>query len=475
MGINKLTRLIFRSFVGPFIATFFLTLFILMMQFVWKYLDDLMGKGLDGLVVAELIIYAMANLVTLALPLAILLASIMTFGSLAEKYELVALKSSGLSLLRIMRPMLVFVIILTVSAFLFANYVSPVANLKFKTLLWDITEQKPALELKDNIFYNGIEGYSIRVKSKDKETGQLNDVLIYDHTEESKGNTHVIRAERGFMEKSPNGQLLLLTLYDGARYEEMSKSTRVLSDYPHVQNNFKKEIISFDLSGFNLTRSDEDMFKKGYAMLNVNQLITVKDSLQELRAKKKEGYIDYLNRSLVLLSRKDSAALPDKNDVDTTVYSNLYQSDVKNLLIMAKNQVRNSKAYAQRIKFEDEIRQKNVHRYDIERFRKFTLSLACVILFFIGAPLGAIIKKGGLGLPVVFAVVFFLIFHVVSMSGEKMAAAGIIGVPRGMFLSAMVLIPIALFLTYKANQDSALFDRSSYVRWWNNLKSRIAP
>ncbi|MGB0166033.1 MAG: LptF/LptG family permease [Luteibaculum sp.] len=468
MGINKLTSLIFRSFFGPFIATFFLTLFILVMQFIWKYIDDLMGKGLEFAVVAELLLYATANLVTLALPLAILLASIMTFGSLAEKYELVALKSSGLSLLRIMRPMLVLVSFLTIGAFLFSNYVSPVANLKFKTLLWDVTEQKPALELKDNIFYNGIEGYSIRIKSKNNDTGQLNDVLIYDHTEEAKGNTHVIRAEYGFMSKSPNGQLLLLTLHNGKNYEEQTKNTRIASSYPHVVNEFEKQVISFDLSGFNLTRSDEDLFKQGYAMLNVSQLLTVKDSLRTLREVKQQNYLDYIKSSICLIA--DSVPII-KEPTSSEIFENVYESDIANLLIMAQNQVRNAKAYASRAKFEDDIRRKNTFKYDIERYRKFTLSFACIILFFIGGPLGAIIKKGGLGLPVVFAVLFFLIFHVVSMSGEKMAAAGVMAVPKGMLLSSIVLIPISIFLTYKANQDSALFDRSSYIKWFQQLKS----
>ena len=463
--ISKLSQLTFKAFFVPFIATFFLTLFILVMQFIWKYIDDLMGKGLEFTVVAELLMYATANLVTLALPLAILLASIMTFGSMAEKYELVALKSAGLSLLRIMRPMLMLVTGLTIGAFLFANYVSPVANLKFKTLLWDVTEQKPSLELKDNIFYNGIEGYSIRIESKDSETGQLNDVLIYDHSEENRGNTNVIRAKRGFMDKSPNGQLLLLTLYNGISYEEISKNTRIMSNFPHVRTTFEKQIISFDLSGFNLTRSDENLFKQGFAMLNVSQLSEVSDSLNQAREIKIDNYVDYVQRTLVISADSVNGQKPTSE----TVFNDLYQSDIANTLILAQNQVRNAKAYASRTQQEDEIRNKNIYRYDIEKWRKFTLSFACLVLFFIGGPLGAIIKKGGLGLPVVFAIVFFLIFHVVSMSGEKTAAAGILSVPVGMLLSTMVLVPIATFLTVKANQDSALFDRSSYVKFFSKI------
>ncbi|WP_170227123.1 LptF/LptG family permease [Luteibaculum oceani] len=457
---NKLSILTFRAFFGPFLATFFLTLFILVMQFVWKYIDDLMGKGLEFTVVAELLLYATANLVTLALPLGILLASIMTFGNMAEKYELVALKSSGLSLFRIMRPMLILVCILTLSAFLFSNYASPVANLKFKTLLWDVTEQKPALELKDNIFYNGIEGYSIRVKSKDNETGQLNDVLIYDHREENKGNTYVIRAEYGFMSKSANGQLLLLTLYNGDSYEEVAKNPRMVSNFPHVRNNFKKQIISFDLSGFNLTRSDENLFKQGYQMLNYRQLEHVADSLDQVKERKIESYLGYLERSICLTA--DSAVL--KEPTSPATFGHLYDSDVNNIIIMAQNQIRNAKAYAQRTDYEDETRQKTINRYRVEKTRKVSLSLACIILFFIGGPLGAIIKKGGMGMPVVFAVIFFLVFHVLSMSGEKMAIANVVSVHTGMFLSYFVLVPIAIFVTIKANQDSALFDAASYQK-----------
>lgn len=463
--ISKLSQLTFKSFVGPFIATFFLTLFILVMQFIWKYIDDLMGKGLEFSLVAELLLYATANLVTLALPLAILLAAIMTFGSMAEKYELVALKSSGVSLMRIMRPMLMLVVTLTIGAFLFSNYVSPVANLKFKTLLWDVTEQKPALELKDKIFYNGIEGYSIRIASKDQDTGELFDVLIYDHSGENRGNTKVIRAERGFMDKSPDGQRLMLTLFDGESYEEYSKNTRVISNFPHVRTKFDKQVISFDLSGFNLSRSDESLFKKGFAMLNVSQLTEVSDSLTVAREEKLDNYQEYIKNSLIL----GTDTLKQVEPTSTALFNDLYKSDVVNTLILAQNQVRNAKAYAVRTIDEDKIRQRNINRYNIEKWRKFTLSFACLILFFIGGPLGAIIKKGGLGLPVVFAIVFFLVFHVVSMSGEKTAAAGMISVPMGMLMSSMVLVPIAVFLTIKANQDSALFDKTSYIKFFQKV------
>ena len=437
------------------------------MQFVWKYVDDLMGKGLEFSIIAELLLYATANLVPLALPLGILLASIMTFGNMAEHYELVAMKSAGNSLLRIMFPLTMVAICITVGAFLFSNYVAPPANLKFKTLLYDITEQKPTLELKEKIFYNGIEGYSIRIDSKNTETNELFDVIIYDHSDQYGGNRKVIKAKRGLMETSASGQYLIFTLFDGISYEELAKTARVSTNFPLVQTRFQEQEIVLDLSGFNFKKSDENLFKQGYQMLNIAQLQVAVDSLELDMKKRSDAFTTYLDNSL-LISRVDTNEDKRIAKVDSN-YFKLSRHALKSSIDLAENLIRNAKSYTFRSIDEREVRTKQQIKYSVELYRKFTLSLACLILFFVGAPLGAIIKKGGLGLPVVFAVLFFLVFHILSISGEKMVLALVLEPYQGMGLATLVLAPISLFLTVKANADSALFDRTAYVKLWKKL------
>ncbi|MEX2597054.1 MAG: LptF/LptG family permease, partial [Salibacteraceae bacterium] len=247
--MKKLHKLIVKSYLGPFVLTFFITLFIFVMQFLWKYIDELVGKGLEWYLVAELLFYASANLVPMALPLAILLASIMTFGSFGEHYELVAMKSSGMSLMSIMYPLLIVTVFTSVGAFLFTNHIWPKSNLEFATLLYDIRHKKPAFDITEGVYYDGIEGYVIRVGSKEKDGVRLNDVLIYDHTKNN-GNVHVIRADSGRMEMQQGGNYLVFQLYDGTSYEEVQSDKS--EDRPHMLSSFKEEVLRFDLSGFKM-------------------------------------------------------------------------------------------------------------------------------------------------------------------------------------------------------------------------------
>ena len=461
--MRKLTYLVLGSFVGPFLATFFLTLFILVMQFIWVYVDDFMGKGLEWYVIAELLMYAMANLVPLAMPLGILLASIMTMGSMAENYELVALKSAGMSLLRIMRPIMVVVMLLSLATLAFTNYVSPVANLKFKSLLWDITEQKPALELKDNIFYTDLEGYSIRVHKRDKDTQELHDVLIYEHDEKERGNFKVIRAEKGKMSTSPDQSRMLLTLWNGHSYQEEVRNTRVYSSLPLVKNQFEKQILSFDLTGFGLKRTDDNLFKNNHQMLNIPQLIKAADSLNQDLQRRDTDYRNYCYRTLSL---RDSIISEPEQTGKPVV---LNKSQMKNAIYLAENQIRNVKSYTGRKKDEQENFGRKRNKYVVEKHKKLVFTAACIILFFVGAPLGAIIRKGGLGMPVVFSVIFFLVFHVLFMIGEKISVQGVVPAIVGMWINAMVLFPISLFLTVKANSDSQLFEAT----WYRNMLLRL--
>ncbi|NQV53728.1 MAG: YjgP/YjgQ family permease [Flavobacteriales bacterium] len=457
--MKKLHKLIIQSYLGPFTLTFFITLFIFVMQFLWKYIDDLVGKGLEIHLVAELLFYASANLVPMALPLAILLASIMTFGSFGEHYELVAMKSSGMGLIRIMYPLLLVTMLTSVGAFLFTNYVWPKANLEFASLLYDIRHKKPAFDITEGVYYDGIDGYVIRVEKKDEDGKGLNDVLIYDHTKK-KGNTHVIRAEKGRMEMSEDQNYLVFTLINGTSYEEIEEERR-----PHMVSSFGEEILRFDLSGFQMERSDKDIFKDNYQMLNIQQLELAIDTYNLLIAERKDDYQELLQRKTIP-SRLDTEQVMSlaTDSAKLVMFRNLFTEKRLDLLETATSQLRSNRTFVESKSDLIASNQRSINRHLIEWHRKFTLSFACIILFFIGAPLGAIIRKGGLGLPVVISVLFFLVFHITSISFEKLAKQGEVEPVFGMWISSAVLLPVGLFLTYKASTDSAILDMETYTK-----------
>ncbi|MEM9053304.1 MAG: LptF/LptG family permease [Bacteroidota bacterium] len=469
--MKKLHILVIKSYAGPFIMTFFIVMFILLMQFVWTYIDDFVGKGLEWYTIAELLIYASANLVTLALPLAVLLSSIMTFGGLAEHYELVAMKSSGLSLIKIMMPLIIFSGMLSLGAFYFSNTVSPYATLKFKSLLWDVRKKKPTLDLDEDVFYNGLDGYSIRVDEKDKETDVLKDLIIYRHTEDQPGNRHVIRAKEGKMIKSENGRYLTLELMDGVSYDEAG-NRRQQKNVPHITSEFEKDLILLDLSAFDLQRTDEDLWKNHMKMLSMKQLQTTIDSLETQREKRKEDFLNYMDRTVSLNDTMN--LMPGFDEVQKTAsFDSLTTLEQRRVVNVAINMTRNAKNYMNRTKEEMKGRVEYINKHKIEWHRKLTLSIACLLLFFIGAPLGAIIKKGGLGLPVIFSVIFFLIWHISGITGEKMVETSVLSPIEGMWMSSAILFPISLFLTYKAAKDAALFDRDTYTKLMDRFKSII--
>ena len=470
--MKKLHRMIIGAFTGPLVVTFAIVLFILVMQFLWKYVDDLMGKGLEWYTLTELLMYATASFVPLALPLAVLLSGIMTMGGLGENSELVPMRSAGLGLFRILYPVFIFTVLLAFGSFYFSNNLLPIANLKFKSLLWDVTEKKPALNLRPGVFYNGIDGFSIRVMEKDAETGELGDVLIYDHRAAFQGNRTVIRAKSGAMLRSTNGQFLVLTLKDGHFYDEHSPAGgKGKGTYPMMRGTFAEDEITLDLTGLGLKRTDEDLFKDHYKMLTMGQLQTGEDSLAQRMVERRAEQILHLRNSLFILrdaKRPSSAAdhLPMRafdTGLDPEARQNLYD--------VAMNMARNNIGFVDRSLEELNGRKEQVSRYRIEWHRKPMLAAACILFFFIGAPLGAIIRKGGMGLPVVFAIVFFLAFHIISFSTEKLVIADGVEAWPGMWISTLVLLPIGLVLTWKAASDSPLFDSDAYYRGWERFRS----
>ena len=488
--MKKLYVYMLKSYFGPFIFTFFIALFILLLQFLWKYVDDLVGKGLEWYVIAKLLFYASSTFVPLALPLAILLSSIMTFGNLGENYELVAMKSAGISLRKAMKPLVYVAVITSIAAFLFSNYVLPVANLKFGALLYDIRQQKLAFDLTEGVYEHDLNNYVIRIGKKAKDNKTIYDVQIYDHTAK-KGNIKVTTAERGVMELTPDKKNVIFVLYDGYTYSEIIDQKNYNKTRPFERMKFSKEKLTFDLSEFKLNRTNEQLFKSHYSMLNIKQLNKAVDSLSRYRLKRMDFFKKKFIRTDKFLSGNDTVIdtlliRADTMQIDTLKYPLLANFDKEAQLAIikdAQDKARNAKEDAYNNRTEMENRELVLAKHEVAWHQKFRLSFACLIFFFIGAPLGAIIRKGGLGLPVVVSVLFFVLYHVVTMMGEKAVKTGEMDVVTGIWLSTFVILPIGLFLTYKATTDAPLLDAESWkkimerfnlVKKWKNRKKKEA-
>lgn len=471
--------------------TFFIALFILLMQFLWRYIDDLVGKGLEITIIIQLLFYASFTLVPMSLPISILLSSIMTFGNFGEHYELVAMKASGISIWKVMRPLVVLSIFISLFAFYFSNNMLPIANLKFKTTLYDVQKQKLAFDISEGIFYDGIENYVIRIGSKDRDGQTIYDVKIYDHSD-NMGNVKVTTAERGFMELSQDQQNIIFTLYEGYSYTDIFNVRNYRDDVPFERTKFKKQRVKFDLSEFNMSRSQGDMFKNHYMMLNVSQLDYYIDSIDQQIQTKKEQYNKSFTKRLSNYSSIDSAKAANViattkqhdtvqkaetiNQLRWPLMNSFIRADQVKIIENALNAMRNTKENVVWTKKDFEKREETLNKHQVFWHKKFSLSIACFILFFIGAPMGAIVRKGGLGLPVVIAVVFFLIYYVASIFGEKAAQVGDLNVYVGVWLSSIILFPIGLFLTFKATTDAPLLDgdnwKRTFIRFYNSFTKK---
>jgi len=492
--MKRIDWLVLRSFIGPFILTFFICLLIFDLQFLWKYIDDLVGKGLEMSILAELMFYMSASVVPEVIPLAVLLASIMTFGALGENYELVALKSAGISLFRFMRPLFLVSILLTGVAFMFSNYVLPVSNLKFGTLLYSVMKAKPALNLKEGVFYDGIEGYTIKVDKKDEDNRNLEGVVIYNHTK-SEINDNILTAERGEMYGTPDGNFLIFKLYNGAQHEELKQASGKRPTYEAQRTFFKEYEMVIDLESFEFEKSDEGFFKKNHKMMSAGQLRNAIDSMSN----KYGGYDKKVEQQLFsyLTILKDTLEIPEDYRVefmDSAYYANKAKKQRKGhvkredsfsefayLLSLPKHQIEriarfaSSKAKGAKNVANWSIKQKSYSRkkarkYHFTFFEKFAKSFACLLLFLIGAPLGAIIRKGGLGLPMVIAIIFFMIFYVLQTTGKKFAEETLLSPFTGSWMAIFILLPVAFFLVYKSANDSQLFNVDAYLGPFKALK-----
>lgn len=471
--IKKLDKLIIRSFIGPFIVTFFITFFVLMMQSLWKYIDDLVGKDLDLFTIGQFLWYASASLLTLTMPIAILISSIMTFGNLGESFELVAIKSSGISLLRFMRPLIWIAVLLCGITFLFANYVIPYANLKFKTIYYDIAYKKPALDLKPGTFYKHIPGYAIKIGRKDADAKTIHNVVIYEQQSQLQDNS--IIAEQGIMQLSADKKYLEFTLQNGHRYQERGTTLDTTSEF--IKMGFKEYKKLFDITALQMMQTSDTVFKNDIKMQSIRLLDKTIDSLKKVN----DSFSKKLNTDVALqlhyLNVPDSTwkrmqSMPHKD----TTFSALVADSLKNAVYDNALQI----AYSIKNSFqfsgtEYENREREIRFGQIEWHRKFSLSLACLVLFFIGAPLGSIIRKGGLGMPLVVAILFFLVFHLLNMFGEKFVKDSITSPFVGMWLAVLVLTPLGIFLTYKAMHDSALFNKEFYYRFFKSIRPFFQP
>lgn len=452
------------------------------MFFLFKYVDDLIGKGFEWYVIAELMMYASASNVAMALPLAILLSSIMTFGSLGENYELVAIKSAGVSLRKAMQPLFVLIVGLAVASFFFSDYMLPKANLKYGSLLWDVRNKKLSFLIKPGVFNNSIPGYSMRVERKGQgAVDSIYGVMIYDHSS-GNGIPQIIMAEKGKMSKTSDGNYLVLNLVNGVRYQEgASNSGNYNPRQSLTRMRFKQTEVKFDFSSFkDMTRTQEENFKNNAPMLNRKELLHRKDSLTkglDSIGKVLEANSKYYFKQSGYVKGYSKVKAPAKI-ITGSMLNVIPESQRIQALQAGLEEVESMKQSIRGQLPEYEFRSKEILRAGIEYQRKYTLAVSCLLLFFIGAPLGAIIRKGGLGLPVVIAVIFFLIYHIISTVAEKAAKESTLDPIIGMWMAIIILTPLGAFLTYKATVDSALFDVDYYkqliLRLFKRKKSTTA-
>ena len=548
---KKLDILIIKAFVGPFVATFFVTLFVLVLQFFWLYIDDVVGKGIDVFSVLRLMMYLTATLVPLALPLAVLLSSIMTFGNLGETFELIAIKSAGISLLRFMRPLFFVSILLTGIAFLFNNNVLPVATLKMNTLKYDIIVTKPAFEIREGEFFDRIEGFVIKVGKKEKDDSTIRDVVIYEQNGGTQDN--VIIADSGKMVVTPDHQNLVFTLHSGSRYQEKSTGGVYSSQLVRMSFDTYKKVM--DLSSFKMNRTDDSTFKHNFQHQTLPELGRAIDSIRKIN----EGYI---TRTATLVN----ASMKFSDWIDSSNWDRIEKDTIKTTFLLSQAYVADSvgkawkkarfsrdsmdKAIAAQAKaappagktptksighptgltpqndhipggpaanrlaglsqppptrfldlvpdsakmqvmekanmtvnnakvsvdqplalYDNEVNTLRLH--EIAWHEKITYAVAVLVMFLIGAPLGSIIRKGGIGLPLIFAVVFFVIFWLLNNFGKKFVKEGVLGPVGGMWMATYVLTPIGLFLIYKALHDSNLFNKEFYFRITRAVRALI--
>lgn len=480
--VKKIDLYLLKNFLVLFLATFFICIFILLMQFLWMHVKDLVGKGVEISVLAEFFVYAVMSVVPLALPLAILLASLISFGNLGEKFELTAMKAAGISLFRILRPLFVAIVCISVGAFYFSDHILPRSQMKLWTLIFSLRQKTPELDIPEGEFYSGIDGYNVYVRHKNVRTGMLYDVVIYDVSKGFSSAT-VMLADSANMFFSGDKKYLLLRLYDGESFENLNQSQqramRSEQNIPYRRETFSSRQILIDFST-EFERYDESILQDQHVSKNARQLIQSIDSVQVLAHQRStQQSQDMVERQYFGRERKSQRQLIPADaedwkdcDVDSifATFTAYNRQCVMNLAVDKAIQKRDMVQY-NFLMLNDY--QAYIRKHEIELYRKFTLAFACLIFFFIGAPLGAIIRKGGLGAPVVISVVMFIIYYIIDNTGYKMAREALWPCWAGMCLSSFVLLPIGIFLTYKAATDAALLNPEAWIKVWEKIKAFI--
>ena len=478
LRIKKLDIFVLKSFLLLFSGTFFICLFIFMMQFLWRYVDELVGKGLEIGVLAQFFFYSGITLIPVSLPLAILLAALMTFGNFGEKFELLSMKAAGIPLLRIIRPLIIFCVMLCGMSFYFQNVVAPKAQTKLWTLLVSMKQTSPELDIPEGVFYSDIDGYNIYVKKKDRETGIMKDLLIYNFSEGFE-NAHIIWASEGSMEMTEDKQHLFLHLYNGEQFENLKSQSIDSKNVPYRRETFREKhiVIEFD-GGFNMI--DGSFLSERHDTKNMNQISHSIDSLTfradsigraTFKDTKRTTYREFTvtQRDSVKMS---SGELPAIINVDSLFQA--YTLAEKEKALKSASDRLNTLTSDWKIKeMQMSDADKNIRRHQSTWHQRITLSLSCLIFFFIGAPLGAIIRKGGLGLPVVISVIIFVLYYIIDSGSTRVARSGEMNIILGTWMSTLVLAPIGAFFTYKSNKDSVVFNLEVYTgffRWLFGLR-----
>lgn len=474
--MKKLDQFIIKSFVGPFIAILLVVVFILMMQFLWLYIDELVGKGLSFKVILEFLAWGSATLLPLSLPLATLLSSMMTLGTLGENNELLAIKAAGISLQRVLVPLAIICGVISVGAFFISNDLIPVAYNKIYTLRDDIGKTKEEIKIPTGTFYNGIEGYILRVDDRNDETDMMYGVMVYNHTK-NKGNTSLTLADSALMKMSKDKTYLTFTLYNGSNYEETNTKKYRDTTLLIQKIDFGRQDLIIPLKNYAFQKSDSSRFDDQVKSMNLAQLQHGQDSIGALNEEGKKANIQSINNSRLLRYNQqlDSAGRAGR----TTPFVKAEEDRWKTLEAEIKA-LEKAKSNAEELQanLASYSRERYHNTYilrliDIEILKKFALSIACLIFFFIGAPLGALIRKGGLGTPAIISVLFFVFYWVIDITGTKLARDGAVGAFSGVFISSYILLPTGLYLTWQAINDSSIFNLGNLKNGFKKLKSKI--
>lgn len=467
-----LDRYLLKSFLITFTTVFVILFFIFVLQVVWLFISELAGKDLDIVMILKFLLFKMPSIIPLVLPLSVLLASIMTFGSLAENYEFAAMKSSGISLQRAMRSLTVFIFLLSIVAFFFANNVIPYAEYKFINFRRNIAQVKPAMAIAEGQF-SDVGAYSIKVEKKSGDNGRfLSGVTIHKKAAVGAGSNTVIKAKKGELISSEDSNTLQLVLKDGNYYEDITpKKFEDRNKMPFAKSTFQRYVINIDLSKLNNTNVNEESITNTNTMLNVSELSFTIDSLQKNFNKEVKSYADNINQRVVMQTL-DPRFNTEQSLTKTTILDNFNNSDRMRILRVAAGSVDGITFTLETTTYEIDSRIKNINQHWIALYDKFVIAYACLLMFFIGAPLGAIIRKGGLGLPIVFAILIFIIFHFINTFGKKVAQQGELSPFLGCWMSAFVLTPFAILLTKRATDDKGF---SLNFDWLSNFFNKIFP